>query len=244
MKFKTFLAALVLLSVLAPAAWADHLITTKTTRDAMPGSGMPAGDELSTVWLAADKLREDAPDQSVIVNLEAKKLYVIKHPTKTYHVIELPVEWDKLLPPEMAPMVEQMEAQLAMDVAVKSTEEARKIGEWNTKKFVVTLKSPMGMQMDMSVWASTETGIDVEAYKSLTMEMASLQPGMDWIQDVLAIDGFPVLRETSVVVEGNSLDSTDQLVSIEKKDAPAGNWAPPGDYTEEPYDLLGSLTGG
>jgi len=244
MKIKTILVALVLLSALTPAVLADHVITTKTTRDSMPGSGEPAGEEISTVWLGPNQLRENASDQSVIVDLDASKLYVLKHDTKSYHAIDLPVEWEKLLPPEMAPMVEQMEAQLAMEVLVTPTEEKRKIGEWNSTRYDVKLKSPMGMQMDMTIWAAKESGIDMASYKRLMMQLATLQPGMDWIQEVLSIDGFPVLRETSVVIDDNTVGSRDELVSIETKEAPAGNWSPPGDYTEEPFDLVGGLTGG
>ena len=98
--------------------------------------------------------------------------------------------------------------------------------------------------MDLDIWVSKDTGLDVETYKSAFRQMASMQPsGTDWIGEVLKIEGFPVLRETTVRMAGSEMTTREELVGIESKDAPKGHYEPPTGYAEEPFDFMSAMPG-
>lgn len=244
MRFRLSLAFCIVLALACQPLLADSVITMKAVRSPSPGSDAGPSEETSTVWLGQNRIREDTPDQSVIVNLDDKKIFIVKHKSKSYHALDLPIDIKKLIPEEMAPMFDSVMKQMVMDVEVTPTDETRRIGDYDTKKSLVKLKSPMGLEMDLVVWASTGTGLDVDTYKRLALEMASMQPtGTEWISKVLAIPGFPVMRETTVKMNGSEMTTREELVGIEDKEPPAGIYAPPSDYKEEPFDFMSAMPG-
>lgn len=244
MRFRLSLVLCAVLALAVQPLLADSVITMHSVRDAMPGTDEGSVDETSTIWLGKNKFREDAPNETVIVNLDRQKIFIVKHATESYNVLDLPIDFKKLIPEEMAPMFEQVISQLAMEVEVTPTEETRRIGEYATKKYIVKLTSAMGLEMDLQIWASTDTGLDIETYKQAFLQVASMQPsGTEWIAEVLKIDGFPVLRETTVTMAGSEMTTREELVAIENKDAPEGHYEPPAGYTEEPFDFLSAMPG-
>ena len=67
--------------------------------------------------------------------------------------------------------------------------------------------------------------------------------GAEWIKQIMALEGFRVLQETSVNMMGTEFKMLEELVSIEEKDAPAGTYSPPEGYKLEPFDM-GAMGGG
>jgi len=244
MRFRLSLAFFVLLVLACQPLLADSVITMNSVREAKPGSNEAPADEITTVWLGKDRFREDTSKESVIVNLDAQKIFLVKHESKTYNVLDLPIDFQSLIPEEMAPMFEQVIGQMAMTVEVTPTEETRRIGDYGTKKYVVKLASAMGPQIDLDIWASKDTGLDVETYKKALLQVMSMQPsGTEWIADVLKIEGFPVLRETTMKMGGSEMKTREELVGIENKDAPKGYYDAPAGYTEEPFDFMQAMPG-
>ncbi len=235
MTMRKMMAFAVVGVLLAAVVSADTYIVQKRHTDefTIMGQTQPAKDQENHIWLGADRMRNNMGDMSIIVRMDEKKLYFVDHKNKTFTVLELPLDFKKIMPPEMAGQADQMLKMMQMTTSVTPTEETKKIKDWNAKKYVVDIKSAM-MQMKMELWASTDVGVDNKAFMDMSAQMASIQPGMKEMMDEMKkVDGFTVYSETVLTMMGTDNKSSEELVSVETKDAPADNYAPPKDYTEK-----------
>ena len=245
-KSKSVAALLVLTIVAAGAATtagADTLLVVK--RHANAGNiGMmkqPARDSESKVWLGDKRVRRDDGQATSIMRLDKNKMYLIDNASKTYHVIDLPIDYRKLNPQGGQAAMDQVSALSKMDVTVTPRDESKKIGTWDAKRYDVVMTNSMGMKIENTLWVS-DIGVDSAELTKMTAAVTSLQPGtLDWVKKMEAIPGYPVLQETTVTIpggqlEGGHMSSTEQLVSIEKKDPPAGLYDPPAGYKLLPFD--------
>jgi hypothetical protein len=218
---RRFLLPLLLL-LAAPAA-ADSLLTLRSSIEGLKME-QPRGGEV-TIWLGGDKLRRDEADSSYILRLDLGKLYIIDHADKTYKVLAVPGDLEKI--------AAQTAAQLK--VRVTATSETKKIGEWTARKYKVDLSNPEGLHLDTSIWASKDIASH-EAYSRLAASLAALQPGAsEWARKLEQIEGFPVLQEANVDMGGSRFKTREELVSVETKDAPAGAYEIPAGYTPQPF---------
>lgn len=243
LKFTAFLLVALLVSVSMAAA--DTVITTRSLSEGLAGMPGSAMDETSTLWLGEGKFRKDGDGQSFIVDLEAKKLFIVDHSDKSCQTVDLPLDLMKLVPEEMRGMFEQMAAQLNMRVDVTPTEETREIAGYSAKLYQVKARSDQGLESDLDLWMTDAVKFDVAGYKKMTEALFSMQPiGGEWKKEILAIEGFPVLQETTIRMMGNEITSREELISVEDKEAPAGNYAPPPDYTVKPFDFMSGFGAG
>lgn len=232
------LGLLALIGSLAAPAAADTRITMRTHSDGLPEMGQPAVNEDSTLWFGEGVLREDKGNQSVIVNMKDSRLYVLKHDSSTFHSLDLPIDLTKMLPPEVLETYETLTAKWDMEVEIKPTDETREVAGYASRRHEVAIRGGMGMEMDLQLWTTDALDIDVAAFKRLTLEVSGLQPaGSAWIKKILAIEGFPVLKEVTVTFGGNSVKSTEELVAVDEATPPENTYRPPTDYSEEPFDL-------
>jgi hypothetical protein len=69
--------------------------------------------------------------------------------------------------------------------------------------------------------------------------MASLQPAGDAIvEKLLALEGYPVRTTTKATMMGTTIQTSEELVSVETKAPAAGWYAPPADYTLKRFNPL------
>jgi hypothetical protein len=226
--------AIALLATIALPASAEALLTMKVRH------GETADDSVYTIWFAGDKLREDRASRSIVINGEVGKMFVIKHDARTYQVLDLPIDFKTMLPPDLQAEWESALAARKPEVAVESAEDTSTLGGRTVREHRVRVTGPMGGSMNLVLWNEADPGFDVPAYKQLMLEMAALQPGSDdWIRPLFALDGFPVRMEQRVGPEGQQqLAMVEELVSVEQKPAPEGHWGPPPTYTEIEFNLL------
>jgi hypothetical protein len=235
---------LALLVVGAPAGWADSVIKVNIHTDAIPAMGVPESDDLNTLWLGQNKLRDDREGQSVIVNRDDKKLYIVRHADKVYHQLDLPLDMKSLMSPDMAAQVEMMAAQMEMKVTITPTEQVETIAGHQAKLYKIDLSNAMGMSMELQMWMAEEVPLDTANFRDLYQELLSAQPvGADWIKEIMAIEGYPVRKVTLVKMMGSEFSVNEELVSIEEQEAPAGTYSPPAGYKLEPFDFS-VMTGG
>ena len=212
-----------LLLLLAAPAAADSLLTLRSSIEGLK-MDQPRSGEV-TIWIGGDKLRRDEADSSYILRLDLGKLYIINHADKTYKVLAVPGDLEKI--------AAQTAAQLK--VRVTATSETKKIGEWTARKYKVDLKNPEGLHLDTTIWASKDIASH-EAYSRLAASLAALQPGAsEWARKLEQIEGFPVLQEANVDMGGSRFKTREELVSVETKDAPAGAYDIPAGYTPQPF---------
>ncbi len=243
MKKKVYFLAPTILIIVALAfspflANADHLIKGKKHTDAfsMMGQSQPEKDEETTTWLGKDKMRQDVGDTTTLIRLDKNKMYMINHPDKTYSEMDLPFNLEEIMPPEAKQMFD------AMDVtsSITDTGETQTINNWNCKKYLVEISvSMMGMEMPitMNMWTSEDLGVDFDDFKDLYTKTLEAQPVFkDFIKDFEKLGGYPVLTEFSMDMMGAQQKYTEEVLSVEKKSAPAGTYDLPEGYTKTAFN--------
>lgn len=219
-------------------AAADLKVVKQTHRDGftMMGQTQPAEDTEQITWIGKDRMNMDQGATSSIIRLDTKKLYVINHTAKTFNVLDLPIDLAALVPEQMRPMLAMMQ----FEVTVTPSDEHKMVGEWNARRFDMTMTSQM-FTMKATMWVANVAGYDPEAFKEMSVHMNSLQPGMaDAVREMSKVDGL-VIEQQAVITMSMMGDTTiataEKTSSIEELDAPAGTYEPPSDYTEESFSF-------
>lgn len=239
------LLALALFLATAAAAGAQTLLTLKNHVDSFQVSGetQPAKDTQIRVWVSGDKLRRDEGETSAILRLDRNKLYIVRHPEKTYSELNLPVDFVRLLPKGTEEAGTLWAKQMRLNVQLKPTSESRTVGSWNARKVTMDISNATGMKIASTLWVSR----DVEGWAALNRlaaTMAALQPGSEsWVQALEKMEGYPVLREDRVDAMGARFGTREELVSVETREAAPGTFDPPAGYTATPFNPLEGLGG-
>jgi hypothetical protein len=217
---------------------ADIIIKkSKYTESTVRGQPQPAKNEEGKTWIAKNKMREDMAESSIIVRLDLNKIYTIDHSTKTYSEIDLPVELDKVFPPEAKQMLDVMQTKSS---SVKETAETQTIRDWLCQKFLVEVEismMDMNLPMKMEIWASRDLGIDLTAQKKFSGAILSINPfTKGLVEEFKKIVGYPVLTISSMTMMGTETKEREEVVSVEKKDIPAKTFNLPKGYEKIPYN--------
>jgi hypothetical protein len=131
-----------------------------------------------------------------------------------------------------------------MDISssITDTGETQTINNWKCKKYLVEISvSMMGMDMPitMDMWTSTDLGVDLKEFQELYTKTLAAQPMFkDLIQDFEKMGGYPVLTEFSMDVMGAQQKYREEVISVEKMNAPAGTYDLPEGYTKTAYNPL------
>ncbi|NIM12886.1 MAG: DUF4412 domain-containing protein [Candidatus Aminicenantes bacterium] len=216
---------------------ADVYIKTKTHTDAfeMMGQKQPAKDQVSEQWLGDNKFAQIAEGQTMVLDLSKNVIYVIYHGSKSYVEAKLPLDMSKLLPEQMAGMMEMMK----MTVAVKPTGESKKVGDWNCKGYDINMTMGGGMMsMNMKSWVTTDVPFDWKAFSDkMFPHVMKLSGSMGLDENALKefkkVQGFQVAVEMTMNMMGQEVKATSQVVEISKKAAPAGTYSVPAGYTKQ-----------
>ena len=235
---RTFIALFVALLSTGIAA-ADIKVVKKTHQDGFTimGQTQPPEDREQTTWIGNDRMYMDQSGTTTIVRLDLMKLYVVDHDTKSYHVLDLPVDLSKLVPPEMQPMLAMMQ----FEVTVTPTEERKQVGEWNARRYDMTMTSQM-FSMKTTMWVTKVAGYNPEAFNSMYVHLNSLQPGMaDAVKEMTKIEGLVVEQNGVLTMMGNEVGTSEKTISIDDMAAPSGTYEPPADYTEKPFDFMARM---
>lgn len=236
------IVTLILGVALAATAAADTRLEMTSHTDAyqMMGQSQPAQDSEITLWIAPDRVLRDDGDSAFLYRGDQDRLYVIDHQQKSYSSLSLPVDVLALMPSEMRSQMEEFLQQMAMSATVTPSDERKEINGWSTRRYDVSMSNPMGMKIDSTVWATDEIEADVEAFKGLVAAMGSLQPGgASAMDELMKVEGVPVLSETTVQGMGASFSSKDELQSAAQEEPPAGTYEVPEGYAETQFNPMG-----
>lgn len=242
---KGLLGLAIPLLVAAPST-ADQVLTIANHTDefSVMGRTTPAQDVTHTYWFADDATRYDAGDTSVIMRLQEKKLYFLNHDEKNYAELDLPIDFEQLVGPEMAPMMEQMTKMMAATVKVTSTDRSGEFAGYSCTYSKVEVSMGM-MQMTSDSCISKELPIDYSRYQALAEAQAEMLPNQDWLKEMTEkLQGFPVRTESTATVMGNEQKSWQELQSVEERDAPAGHYEPPAEYQKVEYNPMEEMQQG
>jgi len=236
----SFICLIALSFLISPiSSKADFYIKKLRHTDAVTimGQTQPAKDDEGGTWLAKDKMREDqGENQTFIIRFDLNKIYFLDHSKRTYSEMDLPIDLEKILPPEAKQMMQMMQA----SSKVTDTSETQKIKNWNCKKYLVEISmSMMGMSMPMKMemWATKDIGIDLKIYNKFSEEMLALNPmTRNFVEEFKKIDGYPVLTNFSMTMMGAETKYREEVVSVEEKGAPPGIYDLPQGYTKSVYN--------
>jgi hypothetical protein len=234
MKKLIFVVTLVVISLAFLNA--DVYIKTKTHTDAFEimGKKQPAKDQVSEQWMGDNKFAQISENQAMVMDLNQNVIYVIYPGTKTYVEAKLPLDLSKLVPEQMAAMMEMMK----MTVTVNPNNEAKKIGDWNCKGYDITMSMQM-MTMKMKAWVTKDVPFDWKAFYDkmypYIMKLSGGGMGLDEnaLKEFKKLEGFQVAMEMTMNLMGQDMKTTSQVVEISKKPAPAGIYSVPQGYTKQ-----------
>jgi hypothetical protein len=241
---RPFLLLVLFLALAVPAA-ADSLLTLKNHVDAVQvaGESQPAKDTEVRVWVSEDKLRRDDGEITAILRLDRNKLYVIRHPDKTWSELSLPVDFVRLMPKGSEQVGALWAQQMKLTVQLQPTHETRTVGTWNARKVKMDITNATGMKIASTLWVSKDVP-GWSALNRLGATLAALQPGSaSWVSALEQMEGFPVLREDRVEAMGARFGTREELLSVETRDAAPGTYDPPAGYQQAPFNPLEGLGG-
>lgn len=189
-----------------------------------------AGQQASIqeTWLGTDKIASISDEGTVIMDMTKKKLFMIDHKSKTYIETTIPLDMAKLMPPEMASMMQGMMS--GMEVRLSPNGKTKKIANWNAKGYDFNIKM-MGMEMKMTMWASADVPFDWKKYAAIYSEIykVSLRMGEKFMKEFLKMNGFPVATEMTMM----GIDITTTTLEISKKTAGANVYSVPSGYKKK-----------
>jgi hypothetical protein len=228
----------------------DLVITTKKHEDAysMMGQEQPAKDSIEVTWVGAGRMRVEDGTKVTLVRSDLKKMMLLDTQAKTFSSIDLPLDIKKYMPAEYAPMIEQMAGQVK--VTVTPTTEAKMVKDWNATRYTVTTTMPMGGSMTQEIWATQDVPLDASMLE-MRAAILSANPmgGASFAAEMKKIQGVTVLTERTTSMMGTEMKAREEVQTIEQKEAPAGHYDVPADFTEKPWDPMadsgmGSRAGG
>lgn len=230
---KKILVGLILVACATPAYAADVYVKVRTHTGAMEvmGQKVEATDVDNEVWIGGTKMATVTKDASFIVDLDKNVVFLVNHATKSYVESALPLDFAKILPPEAAPMLGMMQ----MSATVAPTTEKKTIGRWACTGYDMTI-SMMGMPLKVRIWASTDVPFDLVQFQAKMMP-AVLQGQMRLnaasVAEFAKIKGYQIASETTGEMMGAKINSTQEVLEMVEKAAPAGVYEPPAGYTKK-----------
>jgi hypothetical protein len=225
-------------AALAARADADLLVTLRGHTE-----GFKVGDRTQEprdadvkIWLTGEKMRRDEGPVSTVVRLDRQKLYLINHADRTYSVVDLPIDWRKLVPSGDREKFQQFVTENQLKSTITPTAETKKIRGWNAHRIDVELTDPHGLRVSTQMWLTKDLPL-AAAYNKMSGVLASLQVrSADWARKLGQLDGFPVFQETTVSVGGTTFQSREEVVMAETKEVPDVTYDPPVGFNPVPYD--------
>ncbi len=224
---------------------ADVYIKYKRHTDAVKIMGLEKPEENvdEEIWITRKGYRSDDPKSSVIMLRYEPKVIRIDHREKTY--VQRDLNKDELQiritegkdPEKTAAMKGMMGNMMKIEASVQTTDEQKKIGSWNCKKYFLSVKTFMG-QFDNEIWATEDLKMDPVLYNQLTSLMISEFPGTDNpMKEVRAeinkIKGIQVKIISTRKILNQTRQSVTDLLEFKESKAPENILATPKGYKEK-----------
>jgi len=253
MKLRKFIKSFGLILIVA-CAWgslsvqADIYIKQMNHTDgfSVMGQSQPAKDDVFVTWMGMDMARLDHGEEtSIIIRLDKNQMIMINHAEKSFtetaiggknDILSNALTGAGMTDEEQAQAKKMMEGfsqMMKASVSVTETGESQKIKGWNCQKFDLTMNM-MGMTSTGVIWATEDIKIDYELYRNLTYSLMGQMSGMeDLMKEMNKIKGIVVLQESTMSMMGSEVKSTQELLEVSDKPAPAGIYTVPAGYEKK-----------
>ncbi len=247
MKEKIFLKCgmvLIFLTLMFQNAYADIYMKQKQHTDAitMMGQTQPAQDMINESWITADKIVMMTEKQKVIMDMDKKSMTMINHETKS--IVDIPMDFSKSMgkmdrkgdmsEEEKAQFQQLMGQMMQIDVKVEETNERKKIGKWNCRKYLQTITMAMGTT-NSEIWATEDIKVDGDLYTKYSVGILAQMPGMGQnmsaiTQELKKIKGVHVYSEQTMTMMGQAMKSSIELIEFKEGKAPSNVFDLPSSY--------------
>ena len=163
--------AVVLMVAGATPGYADVYMKQKQHTDgfSMMGQTQPAQDIVEEFWITPQGFRSDSPENSMIMRFDTEQMIMVDHAAKTY--TPMATEMRDMMSQMMgggeqpnAEALQAMQGMMNVQTEVADTGETASINGWDSRRYVMTVKSMMGA-MTMDIWATEDIDIDTALYK-------------------------------------------------------------------------------
>lgn len=203
---------------------ADAYIKTRTQTSAfeMMGQKQEAKEEMSEQWVSKERMAMVTPESKILIDMGKNTIVMINHQDKSYVQADLPLDMSKLLPPEAAGMMAMMKPK----VQVAPNGQVRKIGSWNCKGY--DIKMEMMMNMNFTVWATTEVPFDWKAHQKMSANVMNMQGQIideAAMKEFFKIEGVQIASEMNLNVMGAEMKVNTEVLEISDKNPPAAQVA-------------------
>jgi len=234
--------AIIFLILLFNNARSDIYMKQKQHTDAMQmmGQSQPAQDLIVESWITTGKIVTLSTKQKIVIDIDKKIITIADHEKKT--LSSMPLDFTKMVPQidkdisskEQADIQKLMGKMMQIKVTVKATNESKKIGNWNCRKYNQTMEMAMGT-MQSEIWATSDIQIDKALYAKFSAGMMASIPGvsqnMDAVmQELEKINGVQVYTKQTTQMMGQSFNSTTELLEYKEGKAPANVFNLPASY--------------
>jgi hypothetical protein len=204
------------------------------------GTGMTEDtpqEELSKTYVAHGKMKVSSAESEgtdMILDPASGTMTFLNHAVKQYYQINVGRVKESMAQPGM----EQMRAMMAeTKITVTPTEEMKKIGDWNCKKYLVS-KTGM-MSIEQEVWATEDVDIDVAQFTDMMSLsgpeglLADTPEGKAQQAEMAKIKGYPIVTKTKMQMMGSAMETESEVKVIRKEIIAAAQFEIPADYTEK-----------
>lgn len=220
---KTGLFAIIFL-IFALFLLPDIYIQEKSHTDSYYYGGVvqPASDTAIEIWFNENQLVYSTPGRTVIVDQENKQMTIINRREKTYVQTALPLEMKNILSAEIVGMLQPR--QVSGDV--KKTAETKILEKWNCSGYDVQVDRPYALEIKH--WATKDVAFNWSQLNKMFSPIRQLGNYSEpYIDKLLQIDGFVVLSEITVFLQGSSFGSETRVEGISQKQSPPGTYSIP-----------------
>jgi hypothetical protein len=204
------------------------------------GNTVEGTNEVINVWIGEKGLRSDGQGQSILVRNDTKNVYIIDHTQKEYTTVpfsQFDTISDAISNSGLPDFVTNM---IKITATVTPTSETKKIGNYNCKKYLQTIKNA-AMSSETELWVTKDIKVNVELYKKYLTSMLAATPAMiqllgDISKEIAKVDGVYVLSNTVTTAMGNEIKSSAEVLEVKEGSAPAGTYELPAKYKEVAYE--------
>lgn len=225
----------ILLLAAAPLLADDVLEIARTTGTRSEGRLLSSKDERGTLYLGAGNARFDqGPNVSWILRRGEGVLLLVRHDSKTYERMPLPVRFEDLLAePQKSQLAEMMRPAKALTLTTQATEESRTVRGYDSRRFVIGGSPRENVTFHYDLWVTTDLPIDLGLYRDLVRNVGALDLQLRGVAAQIAdLPGFPIERDGVLKKGGREDFDHRSLLSMTKLDLPPSHYQPPTGYRE------------
>ena len=226
----------------ATAATADWLLEVTQVERRVEGNSDDECVSSIKIHLGKDRARIDRLARSQVVRLDLGELYVIDHREKTYSRLPIPPRFEDYIEPEARGQLESAAVSSALlkkeTALITRTGEKKEIGAWTAERVDVVVHDEHGRtEEEVTLWMARDLAADLTAYKETVRyySYASDYGMAQWIDEILALEGFSVMEEWIRFKQLGPIQTTRRLESLSEADVDAEIYEPPDEYERVPY---------